>query len=147
MSNVDSRGRGPVAPNEGTDRVAQLEEEVIALEGAVEYLDDEVKALRYALSTVVTGVWGVPDEDRYPSIAFAVRTLYPEIERLEDGRELRGARRMPWQRPARRWSSYGSLAELKARAASHGVKTVWKTREGLIRAMWRAGVSPAGVNQ
>jgi hypothetical protein len=137
MSNVPTEAR-----SDADERVALLEQELIALEGAVEFLEDQCKTFRYALCTIIHGVWGPdPDPEKYWSVDYIMKALYPRVTHVgPDGHEFRAGPVMEWRRPARRWSAYGSKAELRAIAASAGVKfTNSSTREWIVRRLWKSG--------
>jgi hypothetical protein len=108
----------------------------------------------------MSGLDVTPTEAR--ALQAQLTALWTEVERIKatlDERDLeqcklegvvehllyhrRGG--VAWSRPKRRWTQFGSSAELRALAARFGITTARHTREWLVRELWEARALPGSV--
>lgn len=120
--------------------LAERDVEQMSLEGAVEHLADRDRTYLWTLGLVVKALWG----DGKGGFGATTLDMLYDGPRHEHG--FRQGRFTTWRRPARRWAQFGSRSELLARASAVGAAVKGdKTRESIVRALWKVGELPGAA--
>lgn len=113
--------------------------EQIAVENAIEFLHRQAGTHHYVLGWVAASVLGRTKGDGKT----IHEMLYPESTA---GLAFHQARAMVYERPARRWTQFGTKTELKTMATEAGIKLkCWHTRRDIVEQLWDRRLLPGSV--
>jgi len=110
--------------------VSTIDGDMAAMEDMVEHLDERERTTHWAVGAVARSLGG-DHERRISTILWPVTNGH--------GGHCRGDTCW-WRRPARRWAAYGSKGQLLDAVRQLGIKGVPRSRQSLVRALWKAGV-------
>jgi hypothetical protein len=118
------------------DTLAERDLEQCKIEGVLESLDRRGRLHHFILGSLVMKVLGRG--------SYEFKEMYPES--VAGISHMQGPDSAVWQRPARRWTQFGTKTELLELANRFRVKVSGRAnREALVRALWEVRALPGSV--